>query len=99
MAKNSALLNLYLLAFNALSGAGWAFVLYVTATTVLAAREDGKDWESVARATWEAVSFPLKVVQTMAVMEIVHAAVGFVRSPLGSTLMQGTCMNMNTTCW
>lgn len=94
MAKNSALLNLYLLAFNALSGAGWAFVLYITATSVLAAREDGKDWAATARATWDAVNFPLKVVQTMAVMEIVHAAVGFVRSPLGSTLMQGAHASM-----
>lgn len=90
MAKNNALLNLYLLAFNALSGAGWAFVLYTTATTVVAAREEGKDWEHVSRATWDAVSLPLKIVQTMAVMEIVHAAIGFVRSPLVSTLMQGT---------
>lgn len=90
MAKNNALLNLYLLAFNAISGAGWAYVLYITVTTVLAAHGAGADWEHVARATWDAVSLPLKIVQTMAAMEIVHAAVGFVRSPLGSTLMQGT---------
>uniref|UniRef100_K3XAL3 very-long-chain (3R)-3-hydroxyacyl-CoA dehydratase n=1 Tax=Globisporangium ultimum (strain ATCC 200006 / CBS 805.95 / DAOM BR144) TaxID=431595 RepID=K3XAL3_GLOUD len=88
MAKSSPLLNLYLLAFNALSGAGWAFILYTTVTTVLAAREQGKDWEHVSRATWDAVGFPLQIVQTMAAMEIVHAAIGFVRSPLGSTLMQ-----------
>lgn len=90
MAKNSALLNVYLLAYNALSAVGWAFVFYITAVSVLAAREDGKDWSASARAAWDAVNIPLKVVQTMAVMEIVHAAVGFVRSPLGSTLMQGT---------
>ncbi|TYZ62156.1 hypothetical protein PybrP1_009627 [[Pythium] brassicae (nom. inval.)] len=88
MAKNSAVLKLYLLAYNALSAAGWVFVFYVTATTVLAAREDGKDWSAAARDAWDAVNFPLKIVQTMAVMEIVHAAVGFVRSPLVSTLMQ-----------
>jgi very-long-chain (3R)-3-hydroxyacyl-CoA dehydratase len=89
MAKN-ALLNLYLLAFNALSGVGWAYVLYLTATTVLARREAGEtDWSAIARAVWDAVALPLQVVQTLAVMEIVHAAVGFVRSPLGSTLMQG----------
>ncbi|RLN94093.1 hypothetical protein BBJ28_00019759 [Nothophytophthora sp. Chile5] len=87
MAKN-ALLNLYLLAFNAASGAGWAYVLYLTVTTVLAAYDAGQNWDDVARATWDVVALPLKIVQTMAVMEIVHAAVGFVRSPLGSTLMQ-----------
>ncbi|ETN15379.1 hypothetical protein PPTG_06653 [Phytophthora nicotianae INRA-310] len=87
MAKN-ALLNLYLLAFNATSCAGWAYVLYLTVTTVLEAHGAGQDWNQVAQSTWLVVSMPLKIVQTMAVMEIVHAAVGFVRSPLGSTLMQ-----------
>ncbi|KAE8901813.1 hypothetical protein PF005_g11276 [Phytophthora fragariae] len=87
MAKN-ALLNLYLLAFNGASCAGWAYVLYLTVTTVLKAHEAGQDLSQVAQSTWDVVSLPLKVVQTMAVMEIVHAAVGFVRSPLGSTLMQ-----------
>lgn len=90
MAKN-ALLNLYLLAFNALSGAGWAYVLFLTVSTVLAQREAGEqDWSRVSRAVWDTVALPLQAVQTLAVMEIVHAAVGFVRSPLGSTLMQGT---------
>ncbi|KAK1929126.1 Very-long-chain (3R)-3-hydroxyacyl-CoA dehydratase hpo-8 [Phytophthora citrophthora] len=87
MAKN-ALLNLYLLAFNGASCAGWAYVLYLTVSTVLKSHEAGQDWNQVAQSTWDVVSMPLKVVQTMAVMEIVHAAVGFVRSPLGSTLMQ-----------
>ncbi|EEY62396.1 uncharacterized protein PITG_14831 [Phytophthora infestans T30-4] len=87
MAKN-ALLNLYLLAFNGASCAGWAYVLYLTVTTVLEAYGAGQDWNQVAQSTWIVVSLPLKIVQTMAVMEIVHAAVGFVRSPLGSTLMQ-----------
>uniref|UniRef100_A0AAV1V241 very-long-chain (3R)-3-hydroxyacyl-CoA dehydratase n=1 Tax=Peronospora matthiolae TaxID=2874970 RepID=A0AAV1V241_9STRA len=85
----SSLLNLYLLAFNGVSCAGWAYVLYLTVATVLQVREGGDhDWSQVAQITWDVVSLPLKVVQTMAVMEIVHAAVGFVRSPLGSTLMQ-----------
>lgn len=89
MAK--ALLNLYLLAFNALSCAGWAYVLFLTATTVRTSYESGKAWDEISLATWDAVALPLKIVQTMAVMEIVHAAIGFVRSPLGSTFMQGSC--------
>jgi very-long-chain (3R)-3-hydroxyacyl-CoA dehydratase len=88
MAKN-ALLNLYLLAYNAANAAGWAFVLYLTATTVYKTHEQGKDWETISRATWDAVEWPLKIVQSLAALEIVHAAVGFVRSPLGSTFMQG----------
>ncbi|CAH0478146.1 unnamed protein product [Peronospora belbahrii] len=81
---NNPLLKLYLVIFNAASCAGWAYVLYLTVTTVLKTYGD----DQVAQNTWDVVSFPLKVVQTMAVMEIVHAALGFVRSPLGSTLMQ-----------
>ena len=85
----STLLNAYLLTFNGVSCAGWAYVLYLTVATVLQAHGAGEqDWSQVAQTTWDVVSLPLKVVQTMAVMEIVHAAVGFVRSPLGSTLMQ-----------
>ncbi|KAG7394930.1 Very-long-chain (3R)-3-hydroxyacyl-CoA dehydratase PASTICCINO 2 [Phytophthora boehmeriae] len=84
----NALLNLYLLAFNAASCAGWAYVLFLTVSTVQKSYEAGQDWDKVAQATWDVVALPLQVVQTMAVMEIVHAAVGFVRSPLGSTLMQ-----------
>ncbi|CAI5740988.1 unnamed protein product [Peronospora destructor] len=85
---HNGLLNLYLLAFNCASCAGWAYVLYLTLITVLKSYESGQEWDQIAQNTWNAVSLPLKVVQTMAVMEIVHAAVGFVRSPLGSTFMQ-----------
>ncbi|DAZ93268.1 TPA: hypothetical protein N0F65_010892 [Lagenidium giganteum] len=81
-------LNAYLLAYNAASAAGWAFVMYVTVTTVMASREAGLDWTAGSTATWDAVAQPLKIVQTMAVMEIVHAALGLVRSPLVSTFMQ-----------
>lgn len=67
---------------------GWAYVLYLTLKTVLQAQEADQDWNQVAQSTWMVVSLPLKIVQTMAVMEIVHAAVGIVRSPIVSTLMQ-----------
>lgn len=89
MAKSSALVNLYLLAYNAASAVGWGYVLYLTVSSVLAERAAGvSDWHLVARGVWDVVSFPLKVVQTLAVLEIVHAAVGLVRSPLSSTIMQ-----------
>ncbi|KAJ0393909.1 hypothetical protein ATCC90586_001337 [Pythium insidiosum] len=88
MAKPNTLLNLYLLAYNAASAAGWAYVLFLTVTTVLAGREQGKDWTAISRSTWETVELPLKIVQSAAFMEILHAALGLVRSPLGSTFMQ-----------
>jgi very-long-chain (3R)-3-hydroxyacyl-CoA dehydratase len=34
------------------------------------------------------VEFALKAVQTAAVLEVVHSAIGFVRSPVGTTFMQ-----------
>ncbi|CAI5745882.1 unnamed protein product [Peronospora destructor] len=85
---HNGLLNLYLLTFNCASCAGWAYVLYQTLITVLKSYESGQEWDQIAKNTWNVVSLPLKVVQTMAIMEIVHAAMGFVRSPLGSTFMQ-----------
>lgn len=88
MAKKNALLNLYLWAFNCVSCVGWAYVLYLTVKTGFHAHDAGQDWNQVAQSTWLVVSLPLKIVQTLAVMEIVHAAAGFVRSPVISTLMQ-----------
>ena len=38
---------------------------------------------------WEDCNFILKIVQTAAVMEIVHSMVGFVRSPVFTTFLQG----------
>lgn len=38
------------------------------------------------------VEFTLKVVQTAAVLEIIHAAIGFVKSPVVTTAMQGMCI-------
>ncbi|CAI5738267.1 unnamed protein product [Hyaloperonospora brassicae] len=73
-AKKSSQLKLYLLDFNDVSCAVWAYVLYLTVTTVLKARECGElDWSQVAQITKDVVSLPLKVVQTMAVMKIVNS--------------------------
>ncbi|CAI5723032.1 unnamed protein product [Hyaloperonospora brassicae] len=78
--RTSSQLNLYLLAFNDVSCAGWAYVLYLTVTTIFKALEGGDlDWSQVAQITWDVVSLPLTVIQPMAVMEIVYDAVGFVR--------------------
>ncbi|CAI5728651.1 unnamed protein product [Hyaloperonospora brassicae] len=56
-AKKSSQLNLYLLAFNDVSCAGWAYVFYLTVKMVLKAREGGDlDWSQLAKITWDAVS-------------------------------------------
>lgn len=72
--------NSYLLAYNALLTAGWASVLALTWSTVA----KGGDTEDV----WNAVEIPLKISQTAAIMEVIHAATGIVKSPVGITAMQ-----------
>lgn len=37
---------------------------------------------------WDDIQFPLKLVQTAAVMEILHSMIGFVKSPWFTTFMQ-----------
>jgi hypothetical protein len=56
------------------------YVLYLTYKTVLA----GGGTADV----WAATELPLKVSQTAAILEVVHAATGLVRSPVGITAMQ-----------
>jgi very-long-chain (3R)-3-hydroxyacyl-CoA dehydratase len=84
----SKLLTIYLLAYNACNAVAWAYILYLTLTTVSAAYASGSDWTAISLATWEAVGEKLKVLQTLAVLEILHAATGMVRSPVGSTVTQ-----------
>ncbi|KAF8055283.1 PAS2 [Scenedesmus sp. PABB004] len=77
----AAMGNAYLLAYNAALCAGWGYVLFLTYKTVLL--EHG--W---TEEVFKAVDLPLKVSQTAAVMEVVHAAAGIVKSPVAITAMQ-----------
>jgi very-long-chain (3R)-3-hydroxyacyl-CoA dehydratase len=85
-----SVIKAYLFFYNLISAVGWAYVLYLTSTTIFYQHQAGKNWENIATACWDTVSPTLKVVQSLAAMEIVHSGVGFVKSPLGSTVMQGT---------
>ncbi|KAL4519699.1 hypothetical protein Ndes2526B_g01727 [Nannochloris sp. 'desiccata'] len=71
----------YLFTYNATLCCSWAYVLYLTFKTSLA--DDGS-----LPAIWKAVEFPLKIAQTAAVMEVIHAALGIVRSPVMVTATQ-----------
>lgn len=55
-----------------------AYVLFLTWRTVL----EGKGGSP---QVWAATELPLKIAQSAAVMEVVHAATGIVRSPVGVT--------------
>ena len=39
--------------------------------------------------TWSEVELPLKIVQTAAVLEVLHSMVGLVKSPWATAFMQG----------
>ncbi|KAF6254850.1 tyrosine phosphatase-like protein [Scenedesmus sp. NREL 46B-D3] len=80
-AQPLAMGNSYLLAYNAALAAGWGYVLFLTYKTVL--QEHG--W---TEEVFKAVEVPLKLSQTAALLEVVHAATGLVKSPVGITAMQ-----------
>lgn len=71
---------LYLVLYNGTLSLGWAYVLYLTLGTSL----KGGGGENI----FQAVGTPLKVVQTAAVLEVVHSLTGVVRSPVFTTAIQ-----------
>lgn len=72
--------DLYLFSYNAAQVAGWSVVLVKTIICLLS----GKSFTS----TYEETEVWLDVFQTAAVLEIVHAAIGLVRSPIATTIIQ-----------
>jgi len=82
----------YLILYNILCGTGWAYILSLALPSVIAA---ALTWsvDSVSHALScvydiEGLGLILNVVQSAAIMEIVHAAVGLVRSPVFVTALQ-----------
>eukprot|EP01024_Parvocaulis_polyphysoides_P061706 TRINITY_DN685_c0_g1_i4.p1 TRINITY_DN685_c0_g1~~TRINITY_DN685_c0_g1_i4.p1 ORF type:complete len:198 (-),score=9.49 TRINITY_DN685_c0_g1_i4:28-621(-) len=73
-------MNAYLLGYNFSLVIGWGICLIKTMIAVY----DGQGPPGV----WEAVKVPLAVSQTAAIMEVLHAATGVVRSPLMATGLQ-----------
>ncbi|KAF5835920.1 tyrosine phosphatase-like protein [Dunaliella salina] len=73
--------NPYLLLYNAASCGGWAYVLYIT--LLITCMKNGSSQD-----VYQEVEIPLKLVQTAAVLEVLHSAVGLVRSPVAITAMQ-----------
>uniref|UniRef100_A0A914ULM6 Very-long-chain (3R)-3-hydroxyacyl-CoA dehydratase n=1 Tax=Plectus sambesii TaxID=2011161 RepID=A0A914ULM6_9BILA len=72
--------QIYLFIYNAVQVVGWGFVLVKTANGLI----HGKSYEQL----YDAVKCELEIFQTAALLEIVHAALGFVRSPISTTVMQ-----------
>ncbi|KAJ2771602.1 hypothetical protein IWQ57_002143 [Coemansia nantahalensis] len=80
-AKGSSAATLYLVAYNAASFAGWAYVLAQTAAHLA---EHGGSLNGL----FGRIGLPLIWVQTGAALEVVHALTGLVRSGAFTVLMQ-----------
>ena len=80
--------DMYLAAYNLACMAGWAYVLWLGAREFVSARGGGAQPLSALRGVWRAVRSPLFVVQWAAVLEVAHAAVGIVPSPVFTTALQ-----------
>jgi len=72
--------DVYLFAYNALQVAGWGSILVKTVQGLAA--------HSTNEQLYHNVELLLQIFQTAAVLEIVHIALGLVRSPLGTTVTQ-----------
>lgn len=71
----------YLVLYNGASMAAWAYVLALAGQHFNAG---GKP-----EGLYGAIEEPLKLVQTAALLEVLHSAVGLVRSPVATTAIQG----------
>lgn len=78
--------ELYLILYNAFCCAGWALVLKLALTTV--AQGDSLSDSLASVYATEGLATFLTYSQTAALLEIVHAAVGLVRSPVVVTALQ-----------
>ena len=72
--------KLYLVAYNSLQALGWSYLLYQTCCHLAA----GKSVSSL----YEATSTTLQIFQTAALLEILHAMLGLVRSSVQVTVQQ-----------
>ncbi|KAH7727853.1 Protein HPO-8 [Aphelenchoides avenae] len=72
--------ELYLFAYNAVQVLGWGSILVKSVSGLLG----GESYETL----YNNVELELQIFQTAAILEIVHAIVGLVRSPVGTTITQ-----------
>ncbi|KAJ1927200.1 hypothetical protein IWQ60_003129 [Tieghemiomyces parasiticus] len=78
--SSSGPVTAYLVAYNLASMASWAWILYRTALVFL---QTGDHTQVYAQVGW-----PLTVVQTFMLLDVVHSALGLVRSPVLTNLVQ-----------
>ena len=93
--KVHPVITAYLTVFNLLSAAGWAYVFYICVNVMIAAAGTNFDHNKIftndtARAMWKQVELPLKVVQTIALFEIIHSLLKFTPNNAFTVTMQVT---------
>lgn len=71
----------YLIVYNIACCAGWLYVFSICIRHIT--QQSYSD-----RVYWDELNLPLKVVQTAAVLEVIHSLVGLVKSPWVTALMQ-----------
>ncbi|KAJ3295835.1 hypothetical protein HK104_002262 [Borealophlyctis nickersoniae] len=74
-------IKLYLVLYNILSFYGWGHVLFLVTRSLLDTKGD-------VTKSYGASSKVLQIVQTAALMEVLHALIGFVKAPVVTTIMQ-----------
>lgn len=81
--------DMYLILYNTLCCAGWALVLSLGVQHVAANFSEAGLASALASVyAVEHLAFLLTISQSAAIMEILHAATGLVRSPVVVTFMQ-----------
>ncbi|CAF2642634.1 unnamed protein product [Rotaria sp. Silwood2] len=76
--SSSSLTTFYLLIYNSILTVGWTFILYETIKQVVSYKSVGDLWK--CRGLWKSIEAPLKICQTAAFLEVIHAMLGLVRS-------------------
>lgn len=85
-----SLKNLYLIAYNGTLCVGWSVVLFRVISHLLSPNATGGMILTTGpyEGMWEKIRMLLTVSQTAALMEILHALVGLVKSPVMTTFIQ-----------
>lgn len=90
----SSLVRAYLVAYNVACIFGWGYMDYLIASHF---------WGGGSKdGLWSRVSLPLKILQTAAAVEVLHAAFGWVRSGVFTAFLQGSwwpCGPRRRTSW
>ncbi len=95
----AAIKTAYLAAYNAASAVGWAYIIYqigqyyAPQVSKLAGQPQVSPLDALTAldhsGLYASIHSALDFVQTAAILEIIHAAVGLVKSPVATTFLQG----------